>query len=174
MNRIAPIGIGILSVAIAGSLLAQGSRSEGSRLIAPDERLWFKRQSPAVRKNIMANLQAAKACISTYGKRDAGKDATTAAGLPRPRFYTGISNGVVIYRTVPGVRGCSPAFKSPNQDQLFRELPEAWSGPPRTMRIQISCEAAASKYAAAFNSTLARMKPDAFHAACPAGQTEVK
>ena len=174
MNRIAPILIGIVSATLAGSVVAQELRSEGMRLIAPDEKAWFERQSSAMQKKIIADLRSAKACISDYGKRDGGKDAITAAGLSRPRFYTGVSNGVVVYRTVPGIKGCSPAFTNQSQDQLFKDLPEAYSGPPRTMRIQTLCGAAAAQYAAAFNRALAMMKPDAFHAACPTGQPEVK
>jgi len=173
MNRITPILIGIVLAALAGSVVAQRSQSGHTRLIAPDEKAWFDRQPSAVKKKIMADLQTAKACVSAYGKRDGSKDAMAAAGFPRPKFYTGISNGVVVYRTVPGIKGCSPAFTTPSGDQFFTELPEAYSGPFRTMRIQTSCGAAASHYAAAFNKTLAMMKPDAFHAACPTGQREV-
>lgn len=173
MNRSTAVLIGIVSATVAGSVVAQSSRSGSTRLIAPDERAWFDRQSSVARKKIMADLQAAEACISTYGKRDGSKDAMAAAVLPRPRFYTGISNGVVVYRTVPGIRGCSPAFTTSGEDQVFTELPDAYSGPFRTMKIQTSCGAAASHYAAAFNRTLAVMKPDAFHAACPMGQREV-
>ena len=173
MKRITPILIGIVSATVAGSVVAQRSQSGETRLIAPDEKAWFDRQPSAVKKKIMADLQTAKACVSAYGKRDGKKDAMTAAALPRPKFYTGISNGVVVYRTVPGIKGCSPAFTPPSEDQIFTELPEVYSGPFRTMRTQISCGAAASHYAAAFNRTLAMMKPDAFHAACPTGQREV-
>lgn len=173
MNRSTPVLIGIVSAAVAGSVVAQSSRSVNTRLIAPDERAWFDRQPSVVRKKIMADLQTAKACISAYGNRDGSKEAMAAAGLPRPKFYTGISNGVVVYRTVPGIKGCSPGFATASADQLFIELPQAYSGPFRMMRIQILCGEAASHYAAAFNRTLAVIKPDAFHAACPMGEREV-
>ena len=170
MNRIASISIVILSATLAGAVVAQDLRSEGTRLVAPDEKAWFKRQSPAIRKRVVADLRSAKACISDYARRDGVKDAMTAAGLPQPRLYTGVSNGVVVYRTVPGIEGCSPPFANQSQDQLFKNLPEAYSGPPRTMELQRLCGVAASDYAAVFNRTLVMMKPEAFHAACSTGQ----
>jgi hypothetical protein len=176
MNRFAPTFIGIVSATLAGSLVAQGLRPGRTRLIAPEEKAWFKRQSPAIQKAVIAELRSAKACVADYSKRDGTKDAMTAAGLSQPRFYSGVSNGVVIYRTVPGIRGCSPEFinQGQGQDQIFDDLPALWHGPPRGLRGQELCGAAASRYAAAFNKTLAVMKPDAFHAACPTGQLEGK
>lgn len=174
MDRGASIFIGIVSATLAGSLVAQGLRPERTRLIAPDEKAWFDRQSPAIQKAVIAALRSAKACVADYSKRDGVKDAMTAAGLPQPRFYTGISNGTVVYRTVPGIKSCYPAFTAQDPDQLFKYLQDAYAGPPRTMRVQQSCEAAASQYAAAFNRTLAMVKPDTLHAACPTGQPEGK
>lgn len=153
MNRSTPVLIGIVSATVAGSVVAQSPRSWDTRLIAPDERAWFDRHSLVVKKKIMADLQKAKACISVFGKRDGPKDAMTAASLPRPQFYTGLSDGVVVYRTVPGIKGCSSPSTILSQDQPFKELPEAYSGPTRSMRIQALCGAAASRYAAAFNQT---------------------
>lgn len=172
MKRVVTILLGIVSAALASTLVAQGQRSSGMRMVPPDETAWFQRQSPASKRKIIADLESARACVSNYAKRDGRKDAVVAAGLPDPRFYTGISNGVVVYRTVPAVEGCSPAFTSRSKDQPFRELAEAYSGPPRTMKLQMLCGEAASQYAATFNRTLATIKPDAFHAACPAGRLE--
>jgi hypothetical protein len=157
MDRVAWTFVWIVSTTLTGSVVA-----------------WFERQSPTNQRSVIAELRSAKACVSDYSKRDGAKDAMTAASLQRPRFYTGISNGVVIYRTVPGIKDCSPPFTNQGQDQTFEYLPALWHGPPRALRGQELCEAAASQYAAAFNRTLATLKPDAFHAACPTGQPEGK
>jgi hypothetical protein len=109
-----------------------------------------------------------------FGKHDGSKDAMIAASLPRPQVYTGLSIGVVVYRTVPGINGCSLPSTILSQDQPFKKLPEVYSGPMRSMRIQTLCGAAASRYAAAFNETLAMVKPQTFHAACPTRQPEAK
>lgn len=174
MKLITTILLGIMSAAFAGSIVGQVPRSSDMRLVAPDEAAWFQRQSPAMKRKIIADLEKARACISSYATRDARREATVAARSSNPRFYSGFSNGVVAYRTVPGIKGCSPTFTSRSEDQYFTELAEAYSGPPRTMKVQMLCGEAASKYAASFNRTLASMKPGAFHEACPTGQLEAK
>jgi hypothetical protein len=150
------------------------SQSDGARLIAPDEKAWFERQPPALRKKIIVDLREAQACIAHFSKRDGAKEAAAAAKSSQPRFYTGISNGVHVYRTVPGIKGCFPSFTDTSESGRFRELPEAYSGPPRTLQVQRLCGAAASRFAAAFNRTLAMVKPDVFRAVCPTGQLQAR
>ena len=174
MKHVVTISLGVMSAAFAGSIVAQGQQSSGERLVAPNEAAWFQRQSTSSKRKIIADLKTARECVSDYGRRDGRKDAIVAAALPGPRFYTGISNGVVIYRTVPAVKECSPTFTGPSENKSFKELAEAYSGPPRRMKLQMLCAEAATHYAATFNRTLASMKPEAFHAACPAGQLEAK
>jgi hypothetical protein len=166
--------LGIVAATLAGTVVAQSQRSSGMRLVAPDETAWFQRQSSAEKRKIIADLKSARVCVSDFAKRNGRQDAMVAARLPDPRFYTRISNGVVVYRTVPGIKGCSPAFTNRSKDQPFKELAEAYSGPPRTMKLQMLCGEAASHYAATFNRTLATIKPDAFYAACAAGQLEAQ
>jgi hypothetical protein len=86
----------------------------------------------------------------------------------------GKGSSVVVYRTVPRIQGCSPAFTNLNKNQPFKELAEAYSGPPRTMKLQMLCGETASHYAATFNRTLATIKPEALHGACAAGQLEAQ
>ncbi|TGX52372.1 hypothetical protein E5A73_16395 [Sphingomonas gei] len=170
MNRVVMISFAIMSAGSACAISAREQPTTWISLIAPEEAAWFKLQPPGAKRKILADLRRARACVAGFAKRDGRKDAVAAARLPSPRFYSGISNGVVVYRTVPAVQGCSPEFISKNEDQHFRELADAYSGPPRTMKLQRLCGEAASTYAATFNRTLARIKPEAFNAACPKGR----
>ncbi len=60
MNRFAPTFIGIVSATLAGSLVAQGLRSERTQLIAPEQKSWFERQSPAIQKAVLPSYEAPK------------------------------------------------------------------------------------------------------------------
>ena len=172
MKQILTIVLASMAAVSCGTLFAKERQIAATQLIAPEEASWFRKQPPASKPLIIADLRKARICIANYGKRDARKDALKTSMSRSPKFYTGISNGVVIYRTLPGVAGCSPPFSDGKSEGLFEELADAWSGPPRAMRLQTLCSQAASRYAAAFNRTLAVAKPNAFQAACPAGRLE--
>lgn len=175
--RIMPVLIGVAFSVLIGSAAVQGQRPNGLGLLAPGEKAWFDRQPDQTKKKLIVDLRDAKACIAEFTARDGVKEAQIAAKSPQPRFYSGVSNGVVVYRTVPGIKGCSPAFLNQTDDRGFKVddrgfkvLPEIYFGPPRSMHLQNQCAIAASRYAAAFNRTLATMRPSAFRAACPDGE----
>ncbi len=170
MFRIGPTTLGVALMMLASSGATRERRSERARLIAPHEMAWFDRQTPARQKALFVNLRRAETCVATFAKRDGGSEARTAATLPDARFYTGISDGVVVHAFVPGLDGCPLPLAEQDRKRFYRALPEAYSGPMSGLEVQQSCGAAATRYAAQFNRTLAALRPEILDAACAAGR----
>ncbi len=170
MFRIGSTTLGGALMMLDSSGATREVRSERARLIAPHEMAWFDRQTPARQKVLLVNLRRAETCIATLAKREGGSEARAAVKLPNPRFYTGISDGVVVYAFVPGLDGCPLPLAEQDRKRFYRALPETYSGPVFGLDIQQSCGAAATRYAAQFNRTLAALRPEILDAACAAGR----
>lgn len=131
---------------------------------------WFNRLAPARQKDLLVDARRAENCVATFAKRDGGSEARIAAKLTNPRLYTGMSDGVVVYSFVPGLDGCPLPLAEQDRKRFYRALREAYSGPVFGLDIQQSCGAAATRYAAQFNRTLAALRPEILDAACAAGR----
>jgi len=162
-----PIAIAILVLA-SGSVgaLAQ-KRAASTMLLHPTEREWFARLPKAQQVLQLKALRAARLCIARYATKNGKEDAKSAAKLPGAKFLSGTSNGVVVYRTAPGLDGCSGPSLNLTDDN-FVQLSDAWSGPPYSLGLQVKCSTMANRYAADFNQTLATGRPEVLHRACPA------
>jgi hypothetical protein len=175
VNRAAAVLIGLTPAAFAGIVVAQSRSSSDPPLMTAQERASFRRLTPANQKALIADLEHARACISDFAGRDGRKDADAAAKTAGPQFYTGMSDGFVVYSTVPAITDCPLDFTATGTDTpFFRHLPDAYSGPIAWTQVQQRCSGAAIRYALTFNRTLASLRPDILRAACPAGTLDAE
>jgi hypothetical protein len=160
-----PIVIALVLVSGSVGALAQ-KRSASTTLLNPAEREWFAHLPKAQQALELKALRAAQLCIARYASKNGKEDAKSAAKLPEAKFLSGTSNGVVVYRTAPGLDGCSGPSLNLTDDN-FVQLSDAWSGPPNSLGLQVKCSTMANRYAADFNQTLATERPEVLHRACP-------
>lgn len=160
-------------IVIAALVLVSGSagalaqkRATSTTLLNPTEREWFARLPKAQQVLQLKALRAARLCIARYAAKSGKEDAKSAAKLPGPKFLSGTSNGVVVYRTTPGLDGCSGPTLNLSDDN-FVQVSDAWSGPPYSLGLQVKCSTMANRYAADFNQTLATERPEVLRRACP-------
>lgn len=160
-------------IVIAALVLVSGSagalaqkRAASTTLLSPAEKERFAHLPKAQQALQLKALRAARLCIARYATKNGKEDAKSAAKLPGAKFLAGTSNGVVVYRTAPGLDGCSGPSLNLTDDN-FVQLSDAWSGPPYSLGLQVKCSTMANRYAADFNQTLATERPEALRRACP-------
>ena len=163
---IAPLVIASFLAAPAVTRIWNSAQAE---LLNPAEKQWFNGLSKAQKERELKALREAQICVVRYRAKDGTEDARVAAKLKEVHFLSGVSNGVVVYRTTPGIDGCSEPSISLSNDS-FVPLDEAWDGPPRTTALEVKCSTLANRYAADFNRTLAAARPEALRKACPFGR----
>lgn len=159
----------VFACLLAAPALTRPRNTAQTNLLDPTERRWFEDLSKAERTRELTALRAAQICVARYRTKNGSEDARVAAKLPEVHFLSGVSNGVVVYRTTPGIDDCSGPSIS-RLDESFVPLDEAWQGPPRSSVLQAKCSTLAYHYAADFNRTLAAARPEALRKACPTGK----
>lgn len=120
------------------------------------------------------SLQQVRLCVQQFPQKNGPQDATRAAHSAHPQFMTRVESGAALYQEVPGIAKCGVPWPRPNQGETaFRSLSEADSWQFWDHReVRQECSIRAQNYAAAFNRTLAKLRPDALRRACKAGRID--
>lgn len=153
---------------LGAAAFAQVSAVDG--LIAPEERAWFDTLDAGRRESLLARARVAQACPAVFDVKDGVADARRAVRRGDVRLWSAWSYGTVVDRRVIGMDACqAPSGDQRPRPRAFRDLSQADAGQGLLM-IENACSRSARVYAAQYNRELARLRPEAFRAACPNGR----